>query len=77
MLTGRVPFQGNTPGATLMAQVQDPLPPAREINPDLSVEVVIILDKALAKAPADRYETASEFVAQLASAGLPAAMEAG
>src|SRR6266849_6113019 len=26
MLTGRVPFQGNTPGATLMAQVQDPLP---------------------------------------------------
>jgi serine/threonine-protein kinase len=76
MLTGRVPFQGNTPGATLMAQVQDPLPPAREINPDLSVEVVVILDKALAKAPADRYETASEFVAELASAGLPAALEA-
>jgi hypothetical protein len=40
------------------------------------VEVVVILDKALAKAPGDRYETASEFVAQLASAGLPAAMEA-
>jgi hypothetical protein len=59
-----------------MAQVQDPLPPAREINPDLSVEVVVILDKALAKAPADRYETASEFVAELALAGLPAAMEA-
>jgi serine/threonine protein kinase len=76
MLTGRVPFQGNTPGATLMAQVQDPLPPAREINPDLSVEVVVILDKALAKAPADRYETASEFVAELALAGLPAAMGA-
>jgi serine/threonine-protein kinase len=77
MLTGRVPFQGNTPGATLMAQVQDPLPPAREINPDLSWDVAVILGKALAKAPAERYDTASEFVADLASAGLPAAVEAG
>ena len=76
MLTGRVPFQGNTPGATLMSQVQDPLPPAREINPDLTVEIAVILDKALAKAPAERYETASAFVADLASAGLPAPMEA-
>ena len=76
MLTGRVPFQGNTPGATLMSQVQDPLPPAREINPELSVDIAVILDKALAKVPAERYETASEFVADLASAGLPAPMEA-
>ena len=59
-----------------MAQVQDPLPPAREINPDLTLDVAVILDKALAKAPAERYETASEFVADLASAGLPAAMGA-
>jgi hypothetical protein len=41
------------------------------------LDVVVILDKALAKAPADRYETASEFIAELASAGLPAAIEAG
>jgi eukaryotic-like serine/threonine-protein kinase len=73
MLTGRVPFQGNTPGATLMAQVNDPLPPARELNPDLSVDVAVVLDKALAKVPAERYETASEFVADLGSAGVPAA----
>ena len=59
-----------------MSQVQDPLPPAREINPELSVDIAVILDKALAKVPAERYETASEFVADLASAGLPAPMEA-
>jgi eukaryotic-like serine/threonine-protein kinase len=76
MLTGRVPFSGNTPGATLMSQVQDPLPPARDINPELSVEIAVILDKALAKAPVERYDTASQFVADLASADLPAAMEA-
>jgi len=77
MLTGRVPFQGNTPGATLMAQVNDLLPPAREINPNLSVDVAVVLDKALAKAPEARYETASDFVAALAAAGLPAPIEAG
>jgi len=75
MLTGRVPFQGNTPGATLMAQVHDPLPPARELNPDLSVAVAVVLDKALAKAPAERYETAAGFIADLASAGLAATAE--
>jgi serine/threonine-protein kinase len=75
MLTGRVPFQGNTPGATLMAQVHDPLPPARDLNPDLSVAVAVVLDKALAKAPAERYETAAGFIADLASAGLAATAE--
>src|SRR2546428_8097636 len=77
MHPGRVPFQGNTPGATLMAQVNDLLPPAREINPNLSVDVAVVLDKALAKAPEARYETASDFVAALAAAGLPAPIEAG
>ena len=76
MLTGRVPFQGNTPGATLMAQVNDPLPPAREINPDLSEDVAVVLDKALSKPPEARYESASDFVLALSTAGLPAAAEA-
>jgi serine/threonine protein kinase len=75
MLTGRVPFQGNTPGATLMAQVNDALPPAREINTSLSVEVAAVLDKALAKAPEARYESASDFVAALAAAGHPAPIQ--
>jgi eukaryotic-like serine/threonine-protein kinase len=76
MLTGRVPFRGNTPGATLMAQVKDPLPPARELNPGLSEDVAVVLDKALAKAPAERFETASDFVAALAATGLQASLEA-
>ncbi|TMC96753.1 MAG: serine/threonine protein kinase [Chloroflexi bacterium] len=77
MLTGRVPFQGNTPGATLMAQIHDPLPPARDLNPGLSVDVAVVLDRALSKAPAERYESAGDFVAALALAGLPAVLEAG
>ncbi len=71
MLTGRLPFQGNTPGATLMAQVNDPLPPARDLNPDLSVDVAAVLAKALAKAPGERYESASDFVVALSGGGSP------
>ena len=76
MLTGRVPFQGNTPGATLLAQVNAPLPAARELNPDLSIDVAVVLDRALAKAPEERYISASDFVAALADTGLTAPAEA-
>ena len=77
MLTGRVPFQGNTPGATLMAQMNDPLPPARELNPGLSEGIAIVLHKGLAKTPEERYESASDFVAALAASEMPASLEAG
>ena len=76
MLTGRVPFKGPTPGATIIAQIHDPLPPAQEANPDLLPEVVMVLEKALAKSPSDRYQTASDFVSGLAEAIAPSAMEA-
>ncbi len=69
--------EGNMPGATLMAQIHDPLPPARDLNPGLSVDVAVVLDRALSKAPAERYESAGDFVAALALAGLPAVLEAG
>src|SRR5712692_9608855 len=68
MLSGRVPFKGNTPAATIVAQINEPLPPAQEVNPDLLAGVATVLDKALAKAPDDRYQSAVEFVAALAAA---------
>ncbi len=68
MLTARVPFKGNTPGATIVAQISDPLPPAHEVNPDLPRAIAEVLDKALSKDPNDRYETAQEFVGALAEA---------
>jgi len=73
MLTGAVPFKGPTPGATMVAHMQNPLPPAHESNPSLQPGVAQVLDKALAKAPDERYQSAAEFVATLAAAGLPSA----
>jgi serine/threonine protein kinase len=68
MLTARVPFKGNTPGATIIAQMSEALPPAHEVNPELAPDVAAVLDKALSKDPNDRYETAQEFVSALAAA---------
>ncbi len=64
MLAGRVPFPGNTP-ATLNAHEHKPVPHPQEFRPDLPDEVADALLKMLAKNPADRFPTASAFVAQL------------
>ncbi len=76
MLSGQVPFKGPTPGATIVAQIHDPLPPAHEVNPNLPEPVAAILHKALAKVPEDRYESAIEFITALASSGAQEPVEA-
>src|SRR4029077_6203141 len=71
MLTGRVPFSAATPAAVLIAQIQNTLPPPRKINPNLSPAAETALMKALAKSPADRFLSASEFVRSLAAGPAP------
>jgi len=64
VLTGRVPFPGNTP-ATLNAHEHKPVPDPRELRPDLPAEVAAALCKMLAKDVAERFPTGRDFVAQL------------
>jgi eukaryotic-like serine/threonine-protein kinase len=64
MLTGRVPFPGNTP-STLYAHEHKTPPPPRQLQPELSEAVEMALLTMLAKAPAERYETAMSFVIAL------------
>jgi serine/threonine protein kinase len=66
MLTGQLPFKAETPAAVLHAQVNNQLPPPRSINPELTPQVEGALLKALAKAPADRYKSASAMIKALA-----------
>jgi putative two-component system response regulator len=79
MLTGRVPFQADTPGAILISQISKAMPPTRELVGELSGHIEDALRKGLAKAPVDRYANASEFVAALTPAAWPgwARAEAG
>lgn len=62
LVTGRVPYVAETPIALVFKHIQDPLPSARKLNPNLPEAVELVLLKALAKQPEDRYQTAEDFV---------------
>jgi len=67
VLSGRVPFSGNTM-SVLYAQVHMDPPPIHEKNVALPGNVDIVLGRMMAKRPGDRYETASAFVEELGRA---------
>ena len=60
MLTGKVPFQGKTPYKVLSAHLHQPIPKIHELRPDLPEVMQIVIDKALAKEPAERFATARD-----------------
>jgi len=65
MVTGRKPFIADTPLAVIMKHVHDPLPRPSLYVPSLPVEVENVLFKAMAKDPAERYQSMGEFSAAL------------
>ncbi len=68
LTTGRVPYTAETPVAIVFKHISDPLPSARKINPNLDEAVELVLYKALAKNPDDRYQNAEDFVRAVQSA---------
>jgi eukaryotic-like serine/threonine-protein kinase len=72
MLTGRVPFQADTPHATLYAIIYQPPPPPRQIRPDLPLVAETVLLKGLAKHPDDRYQSGVELAIALRDAAVAA-----
>jgi hypothetical protein len=65
LLTGRRPFQSDSPTAEAAAHVQREVPPIRAGNPGLPAAYDGIFRKALAKDPARRYGSAAELVGDL------------
>jgi len=61
MLTGRLPFHGDSATALLFAVVNSDLPPLSELSPPLRK----IVRKCLSKSPAERYPTMEEVIADL------------
>jgi serine/threonine protein kinase len=61
MITGRKPFQADTPLAVVYKQVNDPLPSPRLYIPGLPDSVERVLIKVLAKDPEDRYQSMAAF----------------
>ncbi len=57
LVVGRVPFSGDTPYAIVHDHIYTPLPDPRNANPNISDAVAGVLERALAKTPAERYAT--------------------
>jgi len=68
MVTGKPPFEAETPVAVIFKHVHDPLPPPSKLVPDLSEDVERVLLKSLTKNPEDRYQSVREMVDALSSA---------
>ena len=68
MLTGRVPFVGDTPVAVAMQHVQDPPPPITDFAPETPPAVVAVVMKALEKNPKNRFQSAREMADALMKA---------
>jgi predicted Ser/Thr protein kinase len=68
MLSGRTPFQAESPLAVMYRVAHEPPPPIHQVRPDLPAEVERVLAKALEKEPGDRYGTAEAFVDALGRA---------
>jgi hypothetical protein len=61
MLAGQPPFGGPTPQAVLARHAVDPIPPLRTVRPTVPRALERVLERGLAKVPADRYATTGEF----------------
>jgi len=77
MLTGKTPFNGDTPIEIAMKHLNEAPRPPSDLRPDIPPELDQIVLRSLAKEPHDRYEAAEEFSADLdrVEAGLPVSPE--
>ncbi|HEX5819355.1 MAG TPA: serine/threonine-protein kinase, partial [Gemmatimonadales bacterium] len=67
-LAGRLPFTADAPGAVLVAHATKPAPPVREAAPDVPAALARVIDRCLAKTPAERYATGEALADALTAA---------
>jgi eukaryotic-like serine/threonine-protein kinase len=66
MLTGHTPFNGPNPFAVMNDRLVNDPPSAREINPEISIQMQEILNRAMERDPENRFANAQEFATALA-----------
>ena len=77
MLTGEAPFQSTTVQGLLFQHVHTPPRAIHEINPNVSDTLAYIVARALAKAPAARFQSAEEMAQALEAANVNATYRLG
>jgi serine/threonine-protein kinase len=59
-LTARAPFEGSNLPAILTKQVTEPAPLVEVIRPEVPIKLAAVIDRCLAKDPADRFQTGDD-----------------
>jgi serine/threonine-protein kinase len=72
LLTGQLPFRGDNMPSLMMKIAQEPHPRICAINPALPAGADAFFDRALAKEPAQRYESGAAFALALRDVNKPA-----
>lgn len=67
MLSGTQPYQATTPMAVVVKQITEPIPHILDTTPSLPPSIEAVIEKAMAKNPADRFSSAGEFSVALTS----------
>jgi serine/threonine protein kinase len=67
MVTGRLPFVGETPFSIANKQKSEPPPVPRKLNPQIPAELDRVILRSIEKAKEKRYQTTAEFLADLAA----------
>ncbi|MCG2786109.1 MAG: protein kinase [Anaerolineae bacterium] len=65
MLTGRQPYEADTPMAVVVKHITDPVPHILDVNPNLPADLEHIIERAMAKNRDERYANAREFAIAL------------
>ena len=65
MVTGKLPFDSDSPVAVALMQIQEDIVPLREIDPNAPKGLEVIIQNLTAKSPNDRYQDAASLIEDL------------
>lgn len=77
MVTGRLPYDADTPLAVILKHVNDPIPQPAEFNTDIPAEIQAVVIKSMAKNPAERYQSATDLITDLQAAANSSDLDLG
>lgn len=65
LVTGRLPYDAETPLAVILKHLNEPVPSAIDYRPDLPPEIDAVITRLMSKDPKTRYQNANELIADL------------
>ncbi|MGN6664430.1 MAG: protein kinase domain-containing protein [Solirubrobacterales bacterium] len=68
MLIGQVPFHADSQVGVAMKHVNEEMPDVQQRRPELSAAAALVVERATAKDPAERYQEVGEMIADLSTA---------